>query len=111
MPKSVELAQVEKKNINFAKKKYKNIDEDGLPKVGHFVNNGEIYLNKKTPIVTSEIKDKLKNLNFSQDDIEFIDRPAVLKAHAPLNVDRVIVTSSDEHDLLVKTVFREMRRP
>lgn len=40
MPKSVELNQVEKKNLHFAKKKYKNIDEDGLPKVGHFVNNG-----------------------------------------------------------------------
>ncbi len=35
----------------------------------------------------------------------------MLKSHVPLNVDRVIVTSSDDHDLLVKTVFREMRRP
>lgn len=49
----MELSQVEKKNLNFAKKKYKSIDEDGLPKVGSFVNSGDIYLNKKTPIVTS----------------------------------------------------------
>ncbi len=51
--KATEINQVEKKNIYFAKKKYKSIDEDGLPKVGHFVNNGEIYLNKKTPLVTT----------------------------------------------------------
>ena len=58
------------------------------------------------PVVTSEIKDKLKNLSFTQDDVEFLDRPAVLKAHTALNVDRVIATSNDEYDLLVKTIFR-----
>jgi hypothetical protein len=31
---------VEKKDIHFAKKKYRSIDEDGLPKVGHFINHG-----------------------------------------------------------------------
>jgi DNA-directed RNA polymerase beta subunit len=88
---------VEKKNINIIKKKYKSIDEDGLPKVGHFVSHGEIYINKKTPIVTTEIKGKLKSLNFTHDDIEYIDRPAVLKTNTPLAVDKVIVTSSDQH--------------
>lgn len=52
-------------------------------------------MNKKTPLVTADIKEKMKNLNFNMGDIEFIDRPAVLKSHAPLSVDRVIVTSSD----------------
>ena len=87
------------------------MDHDGLPKVGQIVNSGEIFLNKKIPIVTTEVKDKIKNLSFSEDDIEFIDRPTVLKSHAPFSVDRVMVTSNDEYDLLVKTIFREMRRP
>lgn len=43
--------------------------------------------------------------------MKYIDRPSVLKAHTPLNVDRVILTSNEEYDLLVKTIFREMRRP
>ena len=41
-------------------KKYKNIDEDGLPKVGHKINNGEIYINKKSPIITQEVKEQIK---------------------------------------------------
>ena len=60
---------MEKKFQNFVKKKYRSVDHDGFPKVGHFVNNGEIFINKKIPVVTSEIKDKLKNLSFTQDDV------------------------------------------
>ena len=65
-----------------------------MPKVGHFVNNGDIYINKKVPVLDPEIKEKYNSLNFSPNDIQYIDRPSVLKSHAPFNVDRVIITSN-----------------
>jgi len=33
-------------------KKYKCLDEDGLPKVGHSVQSGDIFVNKKVPVVS-----------------------------------------------------------
>lgn len=78
----------------FLKKKFRSVDEDGLPKVGHFVNNGEIYVNKKIPILTPDIKEKIKNLSLTESDVAYIDRPSVLKAHTALNVDKVILTSN-----------------
>lgn len=50
--KSFEIKKAEKHNLHYINKKYKNIEEDGLPRVGQKVNNGEIYINKKTPVIT-----------------------------------------------------------
>lgn len=72
--------------------------------MGHQINNGEIYIHRKTPIITAEVKEKIKRLDY--DEINYEDRPAVLKSHAPFKVDRVILTSNDENGRLVKTIFR-----
>jgi DNA-directed RNA polymerase beta subunit len=43
-----------RKNINnqYIIKKYKCLDEDGLPKVGVSIQSGDIYVNKKVPVVS-----------------------------------------------------------
>ena len=40
LPKSYELKKGEKHSLHYLQKKYKNVEEDGLPKVGHQVNSG-----------------------------------------------------------------------
>ncbi len=37
-------------------KKYQCLDEDGLAKVGHNILSGEVYVNKKVPVVTGDPK-------------------------------------------------------
>jgi DNA-directed RNA polymerase beta subunit len=39
-------------NNQFILKKYKCLDEDGLPKVGASIQNGDLYINKKVPAVS-----------------------------------------------------------
>lgn len=39
------------KNL-FIIKKYKCLDEDGLAKVGVSIQNGDLYMNKKVPVVS-----------------------------------------------------------
>ena len=48
------MAESGRKNMNnqFIMKKYKCLDEDGLGKVGHSIQNGDIYINKKVPVVS-----------------------------------------------------------
>lgn len=39
-------------------KKYQSLDEDGLAKVGHNILSGEVYVNKKVPVVTGDSNEK-----------------------------------------------------
>ncbi len=39
-------------------KKYQCLDEDGLAKVGHNIQSGEVYVNKKVPVITGDAHEK-----------------------------------------------------
>jgi len=42
--------------MGYLLKKYQCLDEDGLAKVGHNIQSGEVYVNKKVPVVTGDLK-------------------------------------------------------
>jgi DNA-directed RNA polymerase beta subunit len=48
------MSQSGRKNANsqYIIKKYKCLDEDGLAKVGASIQSGDIYVNKKVPVVS-----------------------------------------------------------
>lgn len=58
MGKSEEIKAINesstRKNFNnqFILKKYKCLDEDGLGKVGYSIQSGDIFMNKKVPVVS-----------------------------------------------------------
>ena len=39
-------------NNQFIMKKYKCLDNDGLAKIGASIQNGDLYVNKKVPVVS-----------------------------------------------------------
>lgn len=54
----VAMNQAGKKNMNnqYIMKKYKCLDEDGLAKVGASLQSGDIYVNKKVPVVSQQVR-------------------------------------------------------
>lgn len=93
-------------------KKYHALDEDGLGKIGHSLLNGDIFINKKVPVVASEARDKVKTFGLNPQEISWSDEPSVFKSNSQANhIDRVILTSNEQHPVVIKTITREMRRP
>lgn len=78
------------------------IEEDGLAGPGQTLRKGDVFLNKTVPTQTST-------------DISMVTQPAKQQAQShkgpnPVVVDKVML-SSVEGELIVKTLFRETRRP
>lgn len=91
--KEQELALNEKKNISgYLLKKYRILGEDGLAKVGHNIQSGEVYVNKKSPNISADPLEKGQKL---QQRYSWRDEPSVYKSNSQNNyIDRVILTSN-----------------
>ena len=103
--KSDELKANDKKHLSgFLLKKYQCLDEDGLGKVGHNIQSGEVFVNKKVPVVSGDLKD----ISFQklQENLSWNSEPSVFKSNSLNNhIDRVILTSNDQNTV-VKTITR-----
>lgn len=90
-------------------KRFQCLDEDGLGKVGHNVQSGEVFVNKKIPVVQGDVKGM--SLQKLQESLSWSSEPSVFKSNSNNNhIDRVILTSNDQNTV-IKTITREMRRP
>lgn len=90
-------------------KRYQCLDEDGLAKVGHNIQSGEVYVNKKVPVVQGDAK--RMDIQKLQESLSWSSEPSVFKSNSNNNhIDRVILTSNDQNTV-IKTITREMRRP
>ncbi|TBU10981.1 subunit beta of DNA-directed RNA polymerase [Hamiltosporidium tvaerminnensis] len=80
---------------------YKNsvLDLDGLSKPGEIINDGQIYVNKYSPVSNESNIPEYKFTGL------------VYRNSEPSVVDKVIVTKSGEDLLMVKTLLRQVRRP
>lgn len=84
-------------------KKYQCLDEDGLAKVGHNIQNGEVFVNKKIPVLQDPSEKSAQKL---QETISWKDEPSIYKSHSQNNyIDRVILTSNDQNTV-IKTLTR-----
>ena len=79
------------------------IDKDGLPYVGSRLNNGDLYVNKYTPVNTRDI--------IPHNEIKYIKSPMIYRSPIPSYVDRVILTTSPETPEIIKIMLRQTRRP
>lgn len=56
--KTEELKANDRKHASpYFLKKYQCLDEDGLGKVGHNILSGDIFVNKKVPVISTDSKD------------------------------------------------------
>ena len=88
-------------------KRYAALDNDGLCRVGERVHPGDVLINKQQPVNTS---DTLPNATSLPDSAY---RPFAVSYKGPeaVYVDKVLLTSNEHDDFLIKVLLRSTRRP
>lgn len=92
---------------NFKNKRYAQLDQDGLCRVGEVLESGSIMVNKSSPLNHFDVSlDNVQNHNPSYKPV-----PLTYKAPAPAFVDKVLISSNENEQHLIKVLIRQCRRP
>ncbi|KAI9138686.1 DNA-directed RNA polymerase [Paraphysoderma sedebokerense] len=81
------------------------LDRDGLAAPGEQVKQGQIYVNKQIP--TGTTADPTPNSK----DVGFKSAPMSYKYPVPAHIDKVMLSTTDNDQTLVKVLIRQTRRP
>ena len=86
------------------------LDQDGIAGVGEMIRPGDVYVNKQSPTNT---RDPVSAAPHQMPDSFFRSTPQTYKGPPGETavVDRVLLTSNDEHQFVVKCLVRHTRRP
>lgn len=82
---------------------------DGLAEVGARIDNGQVYINKAVPMNGDDNK-MLGDTGNSQ-ILEFRETPVSYKGPEPSYIDKVMLSSSESEQPLIKVLLRQTRRP
>ena len=88
-------------------RRYAALDLDGVARVGERVHPGDVLINKQQPINTT---DTLPNPT-SLPDSGYRPMTVTYKGPEPVYVDKVLLTSNEHDDFLIKVLLRSTRRP
>mmetsp|Transcript_25502 Transcript_25502/g.70429 ORF Transcript_25502/g.70429 Transcript_25502/m.70429 type:complete len:1320 (-) Transcript_25502:937-4896(-) len=97
--------------------RYRAIDNDGICRVGELLENGSIMVNKQSPTDTTS---NLGGAGFgfgsqgqaaAARQVQYKHAPLPYKSSAPSYVDKVVITSNESEQFLVKVMVRQVRRP
>ncbi|PWW74364.1 beta and beta-prime subunits of DNA dependent RNA-polymerase [Tuber magnatum] len=89
-------------------RKHVALQADGLAAVGEKISAGEVYVNKQTPVNTSNAPTLLSD---GPPLDEFKDAPMTYKLHDHAYIDKVLVSTSESEQTLIKVLTRQTRRP
>ena len=94
--------------------KFKAIDEDGICRVGEKLDSGFIMVNKESPTDTTTNPggaDLGVNMGMSMANVDY--KPSGMFYRKPMacHVDKVLITSNEHEQYLVKVMLRQVRRP
>jgi DNA-directed RNA polymerase III subunit RPC2 len=98
-------------------KKFQAIDDDGICRVGELLDNGSVMVNKETPTDTTS---NLGGVNFGFDaggmgmgnqNVQYRPSGISYRSNAPSYVDKVLITSNEHEQFLIKVMLRQVRRP
>jgi DNA-directed RNA polymerase III subunit RPC2 len=95
-------------------KKFKAIDDDGICMVGEKIENGSIMVNKESPTnTTGDIggADIGLNMGMSSAAVQYKPSGMSYRGQAPCHVDKVLITSNEHEQFLIKVMLRQVRRP
>nr|ALK02064.1 RNA polymerase III second largest subunit [Wickerhamiella domercqiae] len=90
------------------------IGNDGLAEVGSMVDNGQVYVNKAVPIETGsgpQGAHATGSESGTPDKIEFRETPMSYKGPEPSYIDKVMLSSNEKDQPLIKVLLRQTRRP
>jgi len=96
-------------------KKYQAIDKDGICRVGELLENGSGMVNKESPADTTN---DLGGIDFGFNAVgmgtqNILYKPSGMsyRSSAPSYVDKVLITSNEHEQFLIKVMLRQVRRP
>ncbi len=88
-------------------RKQEFLDADGICQVGQVLDPNHILVNKYTPANTGDIIDG--QLDSKSD--EYRHTKLSYKGAAPATVDKVLITSNENDNFIIKVMMRQIRRP
>lgn len=96
--------------------KYSMLEPDGLAGVGSILKTGMIYVNKQTPMETVSragrvAPDGSRIPEMDPSTVSFKPTPMTFKYPAQACVDRVLLTSNEDDQSVIKVLIRQTRRP
>lgn len=87
-------------------KKYDIIQPDGLAGVGERVDPGDVYINKQTPANAND-----NSFTGQASGVSYKNSAMTYKSPIPGNIDKVMITDTDNDQTLIKVLIRQTRRP
>ncbi|KAM0750249.1 beta and beta-prime subunits of DNA dependent RNA-polymerase [Meredithblackwellia eburnea MCA 4105] len=90
--------------------KYSALDFDGLAHVGAQINPGQVYINKQTPANANDNSVMTDSAAHSGAN-SWKNTGMSYRGPIPGYIDKVLVTDTDQDNVLVKVLIRQTRRP
>ncbi|KAI0944521.1 DNA-directed RNA polymerase III subunit [Taiwanofungus camphoratus] len=87
-------------------KKYDIIQLDGLAGVGERVDPGDVYINKQTPTNAND-----NSFTGQAATVPYKNAPMTYKSPVAGNIDKVMITDTENDQTLIKVLIRQTRRP
>lgn len=95
--------------------KYQAIDKDGICRVGELLESGYVMCNKESPLDTTS---NIVGVDFgfnsgipTQPQVQYKPSSLSYRGSAPSYVDKVVITSNENEQFLIKIMLRQVRRP
>ena len=87
-------------------KKYDIIQHDGLAGVGERVDPGDVYINKQTPTNAND-----NSFTGQAAAVPYKNTPMTYKSPVAGNIDKVMISDTENDQTLIKVLIRQTRRP
>ncbi|KAJ7875392.1 hypothetical protein B0H14DRAFT_2716472 [Mycena olivaceomarginata] len=87
-------------------KKYDIIQLDGLAGVGERVDPGDVYINKQTPTNATD-----NSFNGQAATVPYRNTPMTYKSPVAGNIDKILISDTENDQTLIKVLIRQTRRP
>lgn len=94
--------------------KYRAIDKDGICRVGEELESGCYMVNKESPMDTSMSMGGAEfglQGSVAMSNIQYKPTGMSYRGGAPVHVDKVLITSNENEQFLIKVMVRQVRRP
>ncbi|KAJ9478866.1 DNA-directed RNA polymerase III subunit RPC2 [Pseudozyma hubeiensis] len=94
-------------------KRYDILEADGIAGVGERVEQGDVYVNKQTPVNANDNSSAAIMIGASNAAASVAYKSAPLSYKPPVSgyVDQVLITDTDNDQTLIKALIRQTRRP
>lgn len=94
-------------------KRYDILEADGIAGVGERVEQGDVYVNKQTPVNANDNSSAAIMIGASNAAASVAYKSAPLSYKPPVSgyIDQVLITDTDSDQTLIKALIRQTRRP